>query len=82
MASIPIRHFISNERLTAAMACHLTNQHWGIEENYHIPDTTFQEDAQRITNLTTVYIATGERRRALNPLMRLDSKYTTPGDRN
>ena len=80
MASIPIRHFISNERLSASMACHLNNQHWGIEENHHILDTTFQEDTQQITNLTTVYIATGERRRAHNPLMRLDSEDTTPGD--
>ena len=68
MASIPIRHFISDERLTTSMVCYLTNQHWEIEENHLILDTTFQEDVQQITILMTVYIDTGERRRTLNPL--------------
>ena len=50
------------------MVCYLTNQHWEIEENHLILDTTFQEDVQQITILMTVYIDTGERRRTLNPL--------------
>ena len=82
MESSPIRHFISNEQLTAKQACNLAREHWKIEENYHILDTTFQEDAQQIFNSTASYIASGERRRALNPLMRLNSKDTIPGDQN
>ena len=82
MESSPIRHFITNQKLSAEQACNLARGHWNIEENHHILDTTFLEDAQQISNSTASYIASGERRRALNALMRLNSKDTVPGDQN
>ena len=72
------RHYVSNAPLTAEQGCTLSRKHWGIEENHHILDVTFQEDAHQTFHSDAVLVTTGERRRSLNPLLRLNTKDTIP----
>ena len=76
--SSPIRHFVSNAQLTAEQAGTLARGHWGIEENYHILDVTFQEDSQQTFHQDASLIVSGERRRSLNPFLRRNTKETIP----